>query len=72
MYKRQARGTIAKSKFLEACSNGAAILNDLIQFGILEEASSTEVRLKPNIPLDADIIKKIAKNDFDTIWLLLE
>ena len=40
--------TIAKSKFLEVGPNSATILNDLIQFGILEEVSSTEVRLKPN------------------------
>ncbi len=65
-------GTIAKSKFLDSSVNGVAILSDLVQFGVLEEFSVTEVRLKPGIPLDENFIKKIANTDFDKIWPLLQ
>ena len=64
--------TIPKSKFIEATPNGTVILNDLTQFGILEDVSSTHVRLKPNTELEEDIIRKVAKDDFDKIWAILQ
>jgi twitching motility protein PilT len=67
-----ANSTIAKSKFLEIGSNGETILADLTQLGILEEVSFTEVRLKPNVTLDENFVKKIAKDDFDKIWTILQ
>ena len=72
MVQLLARTTIAKLKIMEASPNGAAILNDLIQFGVMEEASMAEVRLKPNVPLDENFIRKIAKEDFDKIWAILQ
>jgi len=68
------RGSIAKSKFHDIGPHSEAILNDLTQFGILEEVSATEVRLKPNTPLDENIIKKIASGrcEFEKIWAILE
>jgi twitching motility protein PilT len=67
-----AQGTIEKAKFLDIGSNSAGILNDLTQFGILEDVSATHVRIKPNSNLDEDIIRKIAKDDFDKIWAILQ
>ena len=66
------RGTIPKSKFLEISPNSAMILSDLIQFGVLEEATPKDVRLKPNVVLDEDFIKKIAKDNFDKIMTILQ
>ncbi len=64
--------TILKSRFHEISPNSAVILNDLIQYGVLEEASMTAVRLKPNVTLDEDFIRKIAKGDFDKIMNILQ
>ena len=62
---------IPKSKINEADSTNGTILNDLIQFGVLEEVSSSEVRVKQNAELKEDFIKKIARNDSDKIWEIL-
>jgi len=72
MMQLVSRGTIAKSKFHEIGPSGESILNDLTQFGVLEEASAADVRLKPNVALDEDIIRKIAKTDFDKIMAILQ
>ena len=66
------RATIPKAKFLEIGPTGSMILNDLIQFGVLEEASISEVRLRANTKLDENFIKKVAKTDFDKIWAILQ
>jgi len=65
-------GTIKKSKFFESVADGAEILNELIRAGVLEEISSSEVRLNPAIEIKEDIIRKIAKADFDKIWNVLQ
>jgi hypothetical protein len=65
--------TVAKSKFAEVGANGGTILSELIKNGILEDISSTEVRLK--VVLDDKIeqlVKDIAKTDFDKIWSILQ
>jgi len=65
-------GTIPKSRFLEIGPNSTTILADLIQYGVLEEASPTDVRIKPNVALDEDFIRKITKGDFDKIMSVLQ
>jgi len=63
---------ISKSKFLELSTNGETILSDLLQSGVLEEFSVTQVIVKPNTTLDEGIVKKIAKNDFEKILNILQ
>ena len=65
-------GIIKKSKLLEACPNSRIIFDELIQFGVLEDASATEVRLKSNTELGEDTIRKIARDDFDVIWKIIQ
>ncbi len=72
MMQLVSRGTIAKATILELGPNGASILSDLIQFGVLEEASMTEVRVRANATLDEDFIRKIAKDQFDKIIAILQ
>ncbi|MDE2221804.1 MAG: PilT/PilU family type 4a pilus ATPase [Candidatus Omnitrophica bacterium] len=67
-----ARKTLSKLRFLEAASNREMVLNDLIKYGILEEASGSELRLKENVQIPADVIRMIARDDFDKIWALLQ
>ena len=64
--------TVAKSRFSEIGTNGDAVLNELINKGILQNVSSMEVRLTPNAVLNEDTIQKIAKGDFDKIWTILQ
>jgi hypothetical protein len=64
--------TVAKVLFREVGSNEETILNNLILFGILEEVSQTDVRLKTNADLNEDLIRKIARGDFDKIWSILK
>ncbi len=65
-------GTVAKLKFFEVGSNGYAILSELIKNGILEDVSSTEVRLKPNVGLKENTVREIAKDDFGKVWAILQ
>jgi twitching motility protein PilT len=64
--------TISKVKILEAVSNREAVIYELAKIGLLEEASSTDLRLKPNADLSPDIIRMIAGDDFDKIWAVLQ
>ncbi len=64
--------TVSKSRFLEASSNREMVLNEFIKIGILEEVSLTELRLKPNADLAPDIIRMIARDDFDKIWTIFQ
>lgn len=64
--------TISKVKFLEAASNRETVIVELTKIGVLEEASSSELRLKPNADLSADIIRMITMDDFDKIWTILQ
>jgi twitching motility protein PilT len=65
--------TVPKVKFFETGPNKERILKDLVLFGILEEVSETHVRLKPNAEyLNEESVRKIAKTDFDRIWVLLK
>jgi len=65
--------TLPRVRFLETGSDNDKILKDLILFGILEEVSQTEVRIKPTAEyLNEDTVRKIARADFDKIWALLQ
>jgi len=64
--------TVSKIKILEAVSNRESVIYELAKIGILEEASSTELRLKPNAELPVDIIRMIAGDDFNQIWTILQ
>ncbi|MDE1921754.1 MAG: PilT/PilU family type 4a pilus ATPase [Candidatus Omnitrophica bacterium] len=63
---------VSKIKFIEAASNREIVLNELIKYGILEESSPTEVRIKQNADVSPDVIRMIARDDFDKIWALLQ
>jgi twitching motility protein PilT len=64
---------VKKVQFLEVGSNPERILKDLILFGILEEVSETQVRLKPNAEyFNEETVRKIARTDFDKIWGMLK
>ncbi len=65
-------GAVAKLKFSEVGSNGEKILNELLQNGILEEAFSTEVRLKTNLDQNKDKIREIAGSDSAKILDILQ
>ncbi|MBF0570879.1 MAG: hypothetical protein HQL12_03305 [Candidatus Omnitrophica bacterium] len=56
-------GTVAKSKFFEVGLNGGAILNRLIQKGVVEDISSTEVSFQLSNDLKINAIREIAKGD---------
>jgi glycosyltransferase domain-containing protein len=64
--------TVSKSRFLELGPNGGKILDRLIEKGILEETFSTELRLKQKAGIKEEVIRDIAKNDFDDIWFILQ
>ena len=64
--------TISKVKIVEAVSNRESVIYELAKIGVLEEASSSELRLKPNVEISADIIRMIAGDDFDKIWIILK
>jgi twitching motility protein PilT len=72
MLQAIANKTISKVKILEAVSNREAVIYELAKIGLLEEASSSEVRLKPNAELAPDVIRMIAGDDFDKIWTILQ
>ncbi len=59
---------IPKIKFSEVGPNGNAILAELINRGVLEEVSSTEVRVKKYLEHNKQRVEEIAKNDFNIIW----
>ncbi len=63
---------VAKLKISEVGSSGGTILSALIEKGILEDVSSTEVRSKVNLDQNKDRIREIAGNDFDAIWGILQ
>ena len=65
-------GIVPKFKFSEAGSGGDAILGELIKEGILDDVSSTEVRIKVHLNNNQDRIKEIAKDDFSKICSILE
>jgi len=65
-------GTIANLKFSEADSNGSTILDGLIKKSILEEVSSTEVRLKRNNCEPISRPSEMQGSDFDEIWGILQ
>lgn len=55
--------------------NGDTILIDLMNAGILQKFSETEVYVTPNLKLDQNIRRKvraIAQADFDKIWAILQ
>jgi twitching motility protein PilT len=65
-------GTIEKAIFLKLGSNGMTIMNELIQFGILESSPTSYVRLRPNANLDEKVIRQIAKDDFEKVYNVLQ
>ena len=71
--KAEAEGTIEKSKFEEADSNGNAIVEDLIKKEILEEAFDPQkVRLRRNNSEYIHRPYEIAESNFDQIWHVLQ
>jgi twitching motility protein PilT len=72
MLQQIANKTVTKIKILEAVSNREAVIYELAKIGVLEEASSTELRLKPTAELAPDVIRMIAGDDFDKIWNILQ
>jgi len=72
MFQLVANKTISKLRFLEAAANNQIILNELLQVGILEEASAMELRLKPNADLTQNIIKIVARDDYEKVWAILQ
>lgn len=61
-------GTLKKFRFSDADSNGAKILETLIQKGVYENVSSTEVRLKRNPDQFINRPAEMASSHFDEIW----
>jgi hypothetical protein len=66
------KGTVEKTKISKVGLNGDVILSELIKNGVLEDVSSTEVRLKGNLDKNEDKVREIAKDDFDKIWDILQ
>lgn len=64
--------TVAKLKITEASSNGATILNELIEKGVVKDFSPTAVRFKPKLNGKEEQVREIAKNDFNKIWVILQ
>ncbi len=64
--------TLPKSKFHETGPYKDRILNELLQNGILENASETEVRLNPDTQIEEELIRKIAGPDSDRVWKILK
>ncbi|MBF0522729.1 MAG: tetratricopeptide repeat protein [Candidatus Omnitrophica bacterium] len=66
------KNTIAKSKFSQVGLNSIAILERLLKNDILENVSSTEVRLKSNNDLSRDaVLKIVGQNNIDQVWSIL-
>ncbi len=63
---------IAKSEFLETGPNGGAILNGLIEKGVVEGISPTEVQLMPQIESKEGVVRQVAKDDFNKVWAILK
>jgi len=72
MLQSIANKTVSKIKFLEAVSNREAVIYELAKIGLLEEASSTDIRMKPNAELTIDVIRMITGDDFDKVWAILQ
>ncbi len=69
---RADKGLAYKSKFIEADStNGLAILDSLIKNGVLEECSSSYVRLKRMPGQIIERPKEILGSNFDLVWEIL-
>jgi hypothetical protein len=65
-------GVIAKSEITRVGPNGAMILAELIKKEVLEDRSPAEVRVKSNLDQKEDLVKEIAKDDFEEIWAILQ
>jgi len=65
-------GTLKKSRFSESGLNSGTIVAELVQAGILEEVSATDVRIILNAEIKEETIRRIAKGDFDKIWNILQ
>ncbi|MFA5087695.1 MAG: hypothetical protein WC552_01520 [Candidatus Omnitrophota bacterium] len=65
---------ILKSRFDKVSLLGQMILGELVKEGILEEISSTQVRLglRKDFMQNKDMIMKIAGSHFEEIWEILE
>ena len=71
--KADALGTVVKSEFIKADTNGAFILDELIKKGVLDEASDPEeVRLRRNNSEYIQRPNEIAMKSFDQIWNTLQ
>ena len=70
--RRFGDGTVTKAKFSEATSNGDKILNELIKNKVVKDITSTEVRVNPNLDKKENLVRQIAKNDFDKVWGVLQ
>jgi ankyrin repeat protein len=69
---KDTRGTITKSRLSGIDSIKGTIFDPSNRDGIWEDASLTEAQLKSNIVLKEDTVRKIAKDDFDKIWAILQ
>lgn len=67
-------GIVAKLGFWEIGSDGAPILSKLIENGILDDISFTEVGVyqEPSLIKNKEKIRKIAGNHFGEIWRILQ
>ncbi len=65
-------GVIAKLKILELDANRGAILAGLIKNGLVDDVSSTDVRLRPDLDRKEDMIREIAKDKFEQIMAILQ
>lgn len=65
-------GAVEKSDILAINSTKGTILDPNNLDGIWENFSPTRVRIKENICFKEGVVREIAKDDFDEIWVILQ